>query len=29
VYVLPGFLVFTLLTWLVGFEPAKQKQAFY
>jgi hypothetical protein len=29
VYVLPGFALFTLLIWLVGFEPAKPKNKFF
>lgn len=28
-YVLPGFALFTLLIWLVGFEPAKPKNVFF
>ena len=28
-YVLPGFLSFTILIWLVGFEPVNQKQVFF
>ncbi|MEX0964955.1 MAG: DUF4105 domain-containing protein [Pseudohongiellaceae bacterium] len=28
-YVLPGFAAFTLLIWLVGFEPAKPKDVFF
>ena len=28
-YVLPGFLLFTLLIWIVGFEPAKPKNMFF
>lgn len=28
-YVLPGFFLFTLLIWLVGFEPAKPKNMFF
>ncbi|MDA0279654.1 MAG: DUF4105 domain-containing protein [Proteobacteria bacterium] len=29
VYVLPGFALFTVLIWLVGFEPAKPKNKFF
>lgn len=29
VYVLPGFALFTLLVWSVGFEPAKPKNKFF
>jgi hypothetical protein len=29
VYVLPGFALFTLLIWLVGFEPAKPENKFF
>lgn len=29
IYVLPGFLLFTLLIWLVGFEQAKPKNMFF
>ena len=29
VHVLPGFALFTLLIWLVGFEPAKPKNKFF
>jgi hypothetical protein len=28
-YVLPGFMLFTLLIWLVGFQPAKPKRVFF
>lgn len=28
-YVLPGFLLFTVLIWVVGFEPAKPKNMFF
>ncbi|MDD9890585.1 MAG: DUF4105 domain-containing protein [Gammaproteobacteria bacterium] len=28
-YVVPGFLLFTLMIWLVGFEPAKPKNMFF
>ncbi|MCI5107019.1 MAG: DUF4105 domain-containing protein [Pseudomonadales bacterium] len=28
-YVLPGYLLFTLLIWVVGFEPAKPKNMFF
>lgn len=28
-YVLPGFMLFTLLIWLVGFQPAKPKHMFF
>lgn len=28
-YILPGFALFTLLIWLVGFEPAKPKNVFF
>lgn len=28
-YVLPGFLLFTILIWIVGFEPAKPKNMFF
>jgi len=29
VYVLPGFALFTLLIWLVGFEAAKPENKFF
>lgn len=29
VYVVPGFFLFTVLIWLVGFEPVKPKTVFY
>jgi hypothetical protein len=29
IYVLPGFFLFTLLVWLVGFEPARPKTTFF
>jgi len=29
VYVLPGFLLYTILMWIVGFEPAKPKNMFF
>lgn len=29
VYVVPGFALFTLLIWLVGFEPTKRKDVFF
>jgi hypothetical protein len=28
-YVLPGFLLFTLVAWIVGFEPEKSKDNFF
>ncbi|CAN0506243.1 unnamed protein product, partial [Discosporangium mesarthrocarpum] len=28
-YVLPGFFLFTVLMWIVGFEPAKPKNMFF
>lgn len=28
-FVVPGFLLFTILVWLVGFEPAKPRTVFY
>ena len=27
--IVPGFLLFTLLIWVVGFEPAKPKHMFF
>ena len=29
IYVLPGFFLYTMLIWLVGFEPAKPKHMFF
>ncbi len=29
IYVLPGFLLFTILIWIVGFKPAKPKNMFF
>jgi hypothetical protein len=28
-YVLPGLLLFTLVVWIVGFEPEKSKDNFF
>jgi len=28
-YVLPGFALFTVLIWMVGFEPAKPKPMYF
>ena len=29
IYVLPGFFLYTLLIWLVGFAPAKPKELYF